>query len=61
LRFEIGCLLEGGMIMAVADIKEAALTFLKLVAGGQVDEAYAKYVAPGFRHHHPYFAETVMR
>lgn len=47
--------------MAVADIKEAALTFLKLVAGGQVDEAYAKYVAPGFRHHHPYFAETVMR
>src|SRR5262245_35918056 len=35
--------------------KEAAISFLKLAASGEVDEAYAKYVGVGFRHHNPYF------
>ncbi len=35
--------------------KEAAVSFLKLVGGGKVREAYQAYVAPDFRHHNPYF------
>lgn len=37
-----------------ANIKESAIQFLQLAASGKVDEAYA-LVAPGFRHHNPYF------
>lgn len=35
--------------------KDAAVSFLKLAASGQVREAYSKFVGPGFRHHNPFF------
>jgi predicted SnoaL-like aldol condensation-catalyzing enzyme len=35
--------------------KEIAISFLRLAAAGQVDEAYEKYVSPNFFHHNPYF------
>ena len=46
-----------------ASHKEVALSFLRIAASGKVREAYQKYVAPGFRHHNPYFrgdAESLM-
>jgi predicted SnoaL-like aldol condensation-catalyzing enzyme len=36
--------------------KDAAISFLTLVAGGRVREAYARHIGEGFRHHNPYFA-----
>jgi predicted SnoaL-like aldol condensation-catalyzing enzyme len=36
--------------------KEIATTFLKMAGMGQVDEAYARFIAPAFIHHNPYFA-----
>jgi predicted SnoaL-like aldol condensation-catalyzing enzyme len=41
--------------MNSASHKESALGFLNAVASGQVREAYERYVAPGFRHHNPFF------
>jgi predicted SnoaL-like aldol condensation-catalyzing enzyme len=35
--------------------KEIAIQFLQAAASGRVDEAYAKYISPDFRHHNPYF------
>jgi predicted SnoaL-like aldol condensation-catalyzing enzyme len=35
--------------------KDAAVSFLRLVASGKVREAYQKYVAPNLRHHNPFF------
>jgi predicted SnoaL-like aldol condensation-catalyzing enzyme len=35
--------------------KDKAIEFLKLAASGNVEEAYEKYVHPGFRHHNAYF------
>jgi predicted SnoaL-like aldol condensation-catalyzing enzyme len=35
--------------------KEIATQFLRLVAAGNIREAYAKYIAPDFRHHNAYF------
>jgi predicted SnoaL-like aldol condensation-catalyzing enzyme len=35
--------------------KDAAISFLRLVASGQVREAYQKYIGPDFRHHNPFF------
>ena len=35
---------------------ESAVSFLKLAASGNVDEAYANYISPTFCHHNPYFA-----
>jgi predicted SnoaL-like aldol condensation-catalyzing enzyme len=43
--------------------KDAAISFLKMASGGDVREAYSKFVGPGFRHHNPYFegsAEILM-
>jgi len=43
--------------------KEKAVSFLQLVASGNVREAYQKYIGSGFRHHNPYFrgdAESLM-
>jgi predicted SnoaL-like aldol condensation-catalyzing enzyme len=40
---------------AVISHKEAAISFLRLVASGKVDEAYSKYVGAVFRHHNPFF------
>jgi predicted SnoaL-like aldol condensation-catalyzing enzyme len=36
--------------------KEAAISFLTLVAAGRVRDAYAHHIGEGFRHHNPYFA-----
>lgn len=36
--------------------KAAAEAFLKMVSSGDVQNAYAKYVGEGFRHHNPHFA-----
>jgi predicted SnoaL-like aldol condensation-catalyzing enzyme len=44
-------------------LKDAAIEFLTLAATGKVREAYARHVAPGFRHHNPHFhgdAESLM-
>jgi predicted SnoaL-like aldol condensation-catalyzing enzyme len=44
--------------------KEIALAFLRAAASGNVREAYQKHVAPGFRHHNPFFrgdADSLMR
>ncbi|WP_338472428.1 nuclear transport factor 2 family protein [Niallia sp. XMNu-256] len=35
--------------------KKKAVSFLQLVATGEVREAFDKYIAPDFRHHNPYF------
>ncbi|AST94244.1 MULTISPECIES: nuclear transport factor 2 family protein [Sutcliffiella] len=35
--------------------KEKAVSFLQLVASGEVREAYRKYIGPNFRHHNPFF------
>ncbi|MFF0828019.1 nuclear transport factor 2 family protein [Brevibacillus sp. NPDC003359] len=35
--------------------KENAVSFLQLVASGNVREAYQSYTGPNFRHHNPYF------
>ena len=36
--------------------KRVAAGFLRLAAAGRIDEAFAKFIAPGFTHHNPYFA-----
>ena len=36
-------------------IKDAAVSFLRLVAAGRVREANDQYIGAGFRHHNPYF------
>ena len=36
--------------------KEVAVEFLRLVASGNVQEAYRKHLSPAFRHHNPFFA-----
>ncbi len=36
--------------------KEVAVEFLRLVASGDVQEAYRKHLSPNFRHHNPFFA-----
>lgn len=36
-------------------IKEKAVSFLQLVASGQIREAYERYIGPNFRHHNPFF------
>ena len=35
--------------------KEAAASFLRLAASGDVRRAFDTYTAPNFRHHNPYF------
>jgi predicted SnoaL-like aldol condensation-catalyzing enzyme len=43
--------------------KDAALSFLRLVASGKVRDAYREHVGAGFRHHNPFFrgdAESLM-
>jgi predicted SnoaL-like aldol condensation-catalyzing enzyme len=36
-------------------LKEKAVSFLQLVASGDVREAYQRYIGPDFRHHNPFF------
>jgi predicted SnoaL-like aldol condensation-catalyzing enzyme len=38
--------------------KQAAAEFVRLAGTGRVDDAFAKYVAPGFIHHNPHFAPS---
>ncbi|WP_407658028.1 nuclear transport factor 2 family protein [Lederbergia citri] len=40
---------------ATISLKELAVSFLQLVTSGRVDEAYDRYIGPGFSHHNPYF------
>lgn len=35
--------------------KEKAVSFLQLVASGEVREAYSRYIGTDFRHHNPFF------
>jgi predicted SnoaL-like aldol condensation-catalyzing enzyme len=35
--------------------KESAVEFLKMASAGRVDDAYTKFIAPGFVHHNLYF------
>ena len=35
--------------------KQAATSFMQLVAAGNVREAYQNYIGPNFRHHNPLF------
>jgi len=35
--------------------KETAIALLKAAAAGKVDEAFERYVGPGFIHHNPFF------
>lgn len=36
-------------------LKEKAVSFLQLVASGEVRAAYQRYIGPDFRHHNPFF------
>ncbi len=36
--------------------KDAAVAFLRLASSGDVDGAYARFIAPEFVHHNPHFA-----
>jgi predicted SnoaL-like aldol condensation-catalyzing enzyme len=42
--------------MADHDKKAAAIEFLRLASRGDVEQAFERYVAGGFRHHNPWFA-----
>jgi predicted SnoaL-like aldol condensation-catalyzing enzyme len=35
--------------------REAATSFLQMVAGGKVREAYDRFISPDFRHHNQFF------
>jgi predicted SnoaL-like aldol condensation-catalyzing enzyme len=35
--------------------KEAAISFLTLVTAGKIQEAYARHVAPTFKHHNAFY------
>jgi len=39
----------------MANNKDAAISFLKLAASGNVDEAYSKFIGQGFKHHNAFF------
>jgi predicted SnoaL-like aldol condensation-catalyzing enzyme len=36
--------------------KDVAVSFLQNASSGRVREAFTRHVAPGFRHHNPFFA-----
>jgi predicted SnoaL-like aldol condensation-catalyzing enzyme len=38
------------------DLKVVAVDFLRKAATGSAEDAFAQYVSPAFRHHHPHFA-----
>ncbi len=42
--------------MARSPHARAALSFLRLVIGGKISEAYATHVDPRMRHHNPFYA-----
>ncbi len=45
-------------------LKDRALDFLRMVTAGEIQAAYRRHVAPGFRHHNAWFpgdADSLMR
>lgn len=40
---------------SASNLKPAAMEFLRLVAAGNVREAYSRYIGPDFRHHNAFF------
>jgi predicted SnoaL-like aldol condensation-catalyzing enzyme len=42
--------------MTELSLKDAAVSFLQMTAAGQVEQAFARFAGPQFRHHNPYFA-----
>jgi predicted SnoaL-like aldol condensation-catalyzing enzyme len=50
--------------MNMSSQKEKAVSFLKMVAAGDVREAFERFTSSEFLHHNPYFrgdAESIMR
>lgn len=47
-------------IIATTTRKESAIAFLEMVSRGEVRPAYDRYIAPGFRHHNPYFKSDAL-
>ncbi|HSW11672.1 MAG TPA: nuclear transport factor 2 family protein [Solimonas sp.] len=44
--------------------RQIAVEFLQMIVAGDIREAYRRHVAPGFRHHNPWFpgdADALMR
>jgi predicted SnoaL-like aldol condensation-catalyzing enzyme len=42
--------------MTELSLKDTAVAFLQMTASGQVEQAFARFAGPQFRHHNPYFA-----
>ena len=42
-------------ITTMSTRKEAALEFLSMASSGEVRTAFDRFIAPGFRHHNPWF------
>jgi predicted SnoaL-like aldol condensation-catalyzing enzyme len=42
--------------MSELSLKDAGVAFLQMTASGQVEQAFARFAGPRFRHHNPYFA-----
>jgi predicted SnoaL-like aldol condensation-catalyzing enzyme len=42
--------------MSELSLKDAGVAFLQMTASGQVEQAFARFAGPQFRHHNPYFA-----
>jgi predicted SnoaL-like aldol condensation-catalyzing enzyme len=42
--------------MTELSLKDAGVAFLQMTAAGQVEQAFARFAGPQFRHHNPYFA-----
>jgi predicted SnoaL-like aldol condensation-catalyzing enzyme len=50
-------------VTSTSSLKEKAVSFLQMVASGEIRKAYELYIGPDFRHHNPYFrgdAESLM-
>ncbi len=37
--------------------KETAVSFLRMAAAAQAQQAFERFASPGFRHHNPHFAD----
>ena len=47
-------------ITATTTRKESAITFLEMVSRGEGRPAYDRFIAPGFRHHNPFFKSDAL-
>ena len=45
----------GESIATISSHKDAATSFLRMAAAGDVQRAFETFVAPNFRHHNPHF------